>query len=397
VRWVRQIASDPEGGYAASQDADVGLDDDGDYFTWTRDEAGAVLDPDELEVAAAYYDIGTAGEMEHDPGKNVLFVYASTSNIALRTGRTVEATERLLESAQEKLRAARARRPAPFVDRTRYTNWNAMMASAMLRAAAVLGDEWARDHALRSLTRIRTESIEPDAVAHTPGGMTGLLDDQVQVAAAALDSYELTGERAWLEWGERMMDRVWADYWDDDGGGGLFDTARGRAGEEGLLPARAKPVQDTPTPSPNGVAGIVVARLQELTEEPRWKERGAALVSAFAGRAEELGLHAATYLLAADWQLNPATHLVIVGQPDDPTSTTMRRSASAAFLPRRVVQFLSPADAHERPLPAVLRSMVSNGSSPRGYACTGTSCTRPAEDAPSWTATLESLHPMAPV
>ncbi|HEY9013762.1 MAG TPA: DUF255 domain-containing protein, partial [Gemmatimonadales bacterium] len=39
VRWVREVASDPAGGYAASQDADVGLDDDGDYFTWTRDEA----------------------------------------------------------------------------------------------------------------------------------------------------------------------------------------------------------------------------------------------------------------------------------------------------------------------------------------------------------------------
>src|SRR6185312_16070462 len=48
VRWVRETGSDPEGGYAASQDADVGLDDDGDYFTWTRDEAAAVLTAEEL-------------------------------------------------------------------------------------------------------------------------------------------------------------------------------------------------------------------------------------------------------------------------------------------------------------------------------------------------------------
>ena len=74
VRWVREVSADPEGGYAASQDADVGLEDDGDYFTWTREEAAAVLSPDELEVAAAYYDIGTAGEMHHNPGKNVLFI-----------------------------------------------------------------------------------------------------------------------------------------------------------------------------------------------------------------------------------------------------------------------------------------------------------------------------------
>ena len=391
VRWVREVASDPEGGYAASQDADVGLEDDGDYFTWTRDEAAAVLDPDELEVAAAYYDIGTAGEMEHDPGKNVLFISASIPNVALRTGQTQEVTERLLGTAQEKLRAARARRPAPFVDRTRYTNWNAMMASAMLRAGAVLGDEWARSHALLTLKRIRGESAEPDAVSHTPGGMTGLLDDQVQAAAAALDAYEITGEREWLDWSERLMDRVWADYWDGDGGG-LFDTARGRAGEEGLLPARAKPVQDTPTPSPNGVAGIVVARLHELTSDPRWKERGAALVAAFAGRAAELGMYAATYLLAVDWQLNPATHLVLIGDPRDATVADMHRAALSGFLPRRVVQLLSPSEATDRPLPPALRSMMSIGGSPRGYACAGASCSPPAADLASWEATLESLR-----
>ena len=279
VRWVREVMADAEGGYAASQDADVGLDDDGDYFTWTRDEAAAVLSPDELEIAAAYYDIGTAGEMHHDPGKNVLFISATVSDLTQRTGKSMETIESLLSSAQDKLRAARARRTAPFVDRTRYTNWNAMMASALLRAGAALADDWCRSHALLTLTRLRRENQEGDRVAHTPGGIHGLLDDQVQTAAAALDAYETTGQREWLEWSERIMDRVWSDYWDGDRGG-LFDTARGRTGDEGLLPARAKPVQDTPTPSPNGVAGIVVARLHEFTGDSRWKQRGEELVRA---------------------------------------------------------------------------------------------------------------------
>jgi uncharacterized protein YyaL (SSP411 family) len=189
------------------------------------------------------------------------------------------------------------------------------------------------------------------------------------------------------------MDRVWTEYWDSDGGG-LFDTAIQRAGQEGLLPARAKPVQDTPTPSPNGVAGIVAARLHELTGEPRWRERGSELVSVFAGRASELGLHAATYLLAVDWLVNPVAHLVVVGEKGDPASTTLHHAALAGFLPRRVVQFLSPDDAQRGSLPAALRSMVTHGSSPRAYACTGTTCSQPAEDASAWTATLESLRPM---
>jgi uncharacterized protein YyaL (SSP411 family) len=117
-------------------------------------------------------------------------------------------------------------------------------------------------------------------------------------------------------------------------------------------------------------------------------------VSVFAGRAPELGLHAATYLLAVDWLVNPAAHLVVVANADDPAGAAMHRSALAAFLPRRVVQFLPPADAPLRSLPAALRSMVTNGSSPRGYACTGTACSPPAEDPSAWSATLESLHPM---
>jgi uncharacterized protein YyaL (SSP411 family) len=389
VHWVREVASDPAGGYAASQDADVGLDDDGDYFTWSREEAAAVLSPDELEVAAAYYDIGTAGEMHHNPGKNVLFIAASIPRMAMLTGRTEEETELLLRSAQAKLRLERARRPAPFVDRTRYTNWNAMMAAAMLRAATVLGDDWAEGQALLTLARIRQENRE--AVTHTPGGIAGLLDDQVQVAAAALDAYEATGDREWLEWAERLMDRVWADYWDGEGGG-LFDTARSRTDEAGLLPTRAKPMQDTPTPSPNGVAGIVTARLHELTGEARWRERSAALVAAFAGRAAELGLYAATYLVAVDWQLNPATHLVIVGDLHDQQVQAMHRAALATFVPRRVVQLIPPADAGERPLPPALRGMVAAGVAPRAYACTGTSCSQPAADLTSWQATLDSLR-----
>ncbi|HJR17679.1 MAG TPA: hypothetical protein VJ808_12555, partial [Gemmatimonadales bacterium] len=393
VGWVREVLADPDGGYAASQDADVGLDDDGDYFTWTRDEAAAVLSPDELDVAAAYYDIGTAGEMHHNPGKNVLFISATVPALAQRTGRSQDAIAALLRSAEEKLRAARAQRTAPFVDRTRYTNWNAMMASAMLRAGSVLQDDWCRSHALRTLERLRTENAAADAVAHTPGGVDGLLDDQVQTAAASLDAYEVTGHREWLDWSERIMDRVWTDYWDNEEGG-LFDTARGRSGEEGLLPARAKPVQDTPTPSPNGVAGIVCARLHEITGSPRWRQRGEELLRAFGGRARELGLYAATYLLAGDWQLNPATHLVIVGDDGDATAQAMHQAALAGFVPRRVVQWLSASEAGTQPLPPALSAMLSASDQVRGYACSGTSCSQPASDLPSWQATLESLRPL---
>ena len=392
VEWVREVLADPAGGYGASQDADVGLDDDGNYFTWTADEAGAVLTPDELAVAVPYYDIGTAGEMHHDPARNVLFVAEPLSGIARRLEISESEAASRLASARWKLNAARAARSAPFVDRTRYTCWNAMMAGALLHAAPVLQDHWAREHARRTLARLQEEHRSIDAVAHAPGGQEGLLEDQVQAAQAALDAYEDGAGPEWLRWAGRLMDRVWREYWDGVRGG-LFDVATGRSGE-GLLPTRAKPVQDAPTPSGNGVAALVAARLHELTGEPRWQERRDAVVGAFAGRLAELGLYGATMLSAADWCLNPATHLVIVGEPGDHEADLMHRRALATFVPRRVVQRVQPGD-DPASLPAAVRGMLEAGGGSRAYACAGTSCSAPASSDQAWAETLIGLRPPA--
>ena len=389
VDWVREVLADQEGGYGGSQDADVGLDDDGDYFTWTYDEAATVLDPGELEVAAAYYDIGTAGEMHHNPGKNVLFIAATQESIATRLQTPLDEVSRRLRSAEDKLRAARALRPTPFVDRTRYTSWNAMMASALLKAGAALEDSWAREHALKTLRRVRRENVATDAVTHSPGGLDGLLEDQVFAALAGIDACEATGDLDWLDWSQRIMDRVWREYRDPKTGG-LFDTVPD-ARKEGLLPLPSTPVQDAPTPSPNGVAGLVLARLYEHTRDQRWLERRDALIRAFAGKAEELGLHGATFLLAVDWQLHPPAHLVIVGRSGDAEADRMHRRALATFLPRKVVQRLAPEATKTGTLPAPLAAMVGQGTGVRAYVCVGATCHLPVSIDPEWAALLARL------
>src|SRR5206468_4149027 len=68
IRWMDEWLSDRErGGFYASQDADYSMDDDGDYFTWTLDEARAVLSGEEAQVATLHYDINEIGEMHHNP------------------------------------------------------------------------------------------------------------------------------------------------------------------------------------------------------------------------------------------------------------------------------------------------------------------------------------------
>jgi len=148
----------------------------------------------------------------------------------------------------------------------------------------------------------------------------------------------------------------------------------------------------TPTPSPNGVAGVVCARLHGLTGDSRWEERARELVAAFAGGAKALGVHGAAFLLALDWQLNPPTHLVVTGAAGDVAADAFHQAALAGFAPRRVVRRLVKEES-PAVLPPPLQAMLRSGPEPRGYACRGTACSLPAESLDAWRATLASLHP----
>ena len=382
--WIGEVMSDPAGGYYASQDADVGLDDDGDYFTWTVEEVKEVVTPEEFQVLSRHYDVEEAGEMHHNPRKNVLFISQRLPEIASALARPEAEAAGLLQSGRDKLRAARSRRTSPFVDRTLYTGWNAMMASAMLEAG--VSDE----HALRTLERIFREAAPGDGaegVRHAIGsGVSGILEDQVHLANASIDAYEATGDRRWLDRAIALGEHIWKEYAEDDGG--LGDTARGRGGE-GFLQHRIKPVQDSPTPSPNGVGGILAARLAEHTGSAEWRQRLERLLIAFAGGAVQLSLHGATLLRAMDWYLHPAAHIVVVGDLRDPAVAAMHRAARRTYRPRKVITVLGPG-AKTVTLPAPVRAMV-NGESPRAYVCAGPQCGPPATTADQLAETLTTL------
>src|SRR5581483_2086387 len=159
VRWMDEWLTDQEhGGFYASQDADICLDDDGDYFTWTLDEAEAALSSDELQAAMLHYDIGEVGEMHHNPAKNVLYLRASVEEIAERLKKPTADVQALLDSTKKKMYAARLQRPTPFIDKTVYVSWNALCISAYLKAARVLKLENAGRFALRSLDRILSQA-----------------------------------------------------------------------------------------------------------------------------------------------------------------------------------------------------------------------------------------------
>ncbi|MGA8536677.1 MAG: DUF255 domain-containing protein, partial [Thermoplasmata archaeon] len=139
VAWVREVLEDPAGGFGSSQDADNAPGDDGGYFTWSRAELKAALDPDEARFAARFFGVGTDGRMPHDPERNVLFRMLSLEEAAQGLS-FPGGPAALLDRVLGKLRATRAGRAAPAVDRALYADINGRFIAAFAQAGTVLGE-----------------------------------------------------------------------------------------------------------------------------------------------------------------------------------------------------------------------------------------------------------------
>lgn len=365
IRWMDSWLSDREhGGFYASQDADISLDDDGDYFTWTLAEARDVLSPDELQVAALYYDINEIGEMHHNHFKNVLHQNASVEELARRLNISPERVSELQRNAKWKMYDARNRRPTPYIDKTVYVAWNALAISAYLQAAQALGLDDARHFALRSLDRMLSQGWTPESglrhvVAYSDPNaavrdLPGVLDDYAFMVLACLDAYEATSDLTYFNFAQRIADAM-IERFQDREGGGFFDTAETHA-KFGALAARRKPFQDAPTPAGNSAAAIGLLRLHAYTNDARYRDIARATLEVFAGVAGQFGLFAATYAIAGLIFSQPHTQIVVVG--NDETAVRLYHAAAAPFALNKAVLRLADNEAAPQNLPPALRETV---------------------------------------
>jgi uncharacterized protein YyaL (SSP411 family) len=372
IRWMDEWLSDREhGGFYASQDADISLDDDGDYFTWTLDEAEAALSDDELQVAMLRYDIGESGEMHHNPAKNVLYVRTSVEEIAARAKKPVEEVERLLQSAKEMMYAARLKRTTPFVDKTVYVSWSALGVSAYLQAAQVLGLDDARKFALRTLDRILSQGWRPatglqHVIAYSDSqagkrSVPGVLEDYAFTVIACLDAYEASADLSYYRFAVQIADVMIARFHDQNEGG-FFDIAIGPNAGNGIvlgaLAARRKPLQDSPTPAGNPAAAIALLRLHAYSNESKYRDIAKGTLEAFAGSAEHYGLFASTYGIALDMYLHPHTQVVIAGSGEQ--AAKLKASAARPFSFNKSVLHLPQGEIVPQMLPPAFAETIPN-------------------------------------
>jgi len=413
VSWLDSTMTDRErGGFYASQDADIDLDDDGDYFTWTLDEARAALTPEEMDFAASYWDIGELGDMHHNPAKNVLYVNWTLEEKAENAGDLAknfdwEALRAQRESARRKLLAARNARPTPFIDRTLYTGWNAMAITAYLETARVLRIDSAQEFALRSLDRLLNEAWDGGAtlshviayggdespVVHPAEKVAGTLDDYAFTVHACIDAWMANGNMNLYLAAVKLADAMIALFYDRTAGA-FYDAAAPQQGTVplGALGARRKPLQDTPTPAGNPTAASALLRLEVLSGRQEYRDIAEDTLASFAGIVEHFGLYAGSYGLALERLLLPPVQVVVVGS--GPEAARLEAVAIARFRVSKSVFRIDPERLVPGGLPEALAEMLLNVPPPPGVqvwarVCLGHTCFPPITDAE---ALLEALE-----
>jgi uncharacterized protein YyaL (SSP411 family) len=189
---------------------------------------------------------------------------------------------------------ARAAQPAPSVDRTLLSAANATMVSAALHAARVLEDDGLRTFALRSLERVVLRHYRPGGgVAHCIEGdqeVRGLVDDQIAMAQANLDAFDVTGDIVYAMMAEELA-RQAVIACRDECGGGFFDRAASDQ-DIGLLKQPLKPFVT------NCEAARMLRRLAAVSGDNAFAVLADETLSAVAAQALRQGPLAAHYVLA---------------------------------------------------------------------------------------------------
>ena len=364
--WVMREMQSPQGGYYASLDADS-EHEEGKFYVWQRDEAGALLNAGEYAVAALYYGLDDAPNFEHHAWH--LRVKQPVSDIAQRLDISHEQASMRLASAQEKLFAARERRIRPGRDEKILGSWNGLMIAGMAKAARVFRrNDWlhsaqrAMDFVSGTLWRGgKLLATHKDGKTH----LNAYLDDHAFLLNAVLELLQTEFRKTDFDFAVQLADALLARF-EDTRNGGFFFTSH----DHEALIQRNKIGQDNATPSGNGIAAQGLLRLAALTGDTRYAQAAERCLQLFFPAMQQAASQFGSLCSALGEMLQPPSLLVLCGEEKE--AADWRAAVAAKYLPELMIIALA-RDAADLPPPLDKpRASVTTA-----WLCRGTQCLPP--------------------
>ena len=248
----------------------------------------------------------------------------------------------------------------PSVDKTVYTDWNAMMISSFIKAGAILNDEKTINFAIKSVNFILEKCYDKkNGLFHYFDGkpnINGLLSDNIYFLNCLIDAYFAAQNQKYLDKVKEFAEFILKNFYDDKHYG-FFDRVQ-KNKDLGALNQKEKQFLE------NSFCAVVFLRLYFLAKNDEYKKAAEKTLQYFADSYLNYGYFAAMYAIAVYMLLNCEIKVDIVNRKD------MINVCMATNNPRIVVNFIDR------------KGKIDIGYESDGaYVCKGTLCKGPINDA----------------
>jgi uncharacterized protein len=363
IDWLITEMRTPEGGFAASYDADS-EGHEGKFYVWTPEEVKAVLGDEDGTFFCAQYDITETGNFE---GKNI-------PNRLAKLALEEFETEQRLTAMHGKLYAKRKQRVPPGWDDKVLTDWNGLAITALVQAGLAFDrPDWiafaAEAHRF-VLDHMRKDGRLLHAWRSGSAKAPAISADYANMMQGALALYEATDDRAYLADAQALRAVLDQHYRHPAGGYCLS------ADDTTDLIVRLRHAHDDATPNANGTMIANLVALSLLEGDTSILQDAEAIVAGF---VSDLAQNATghTGLVAGVMDLARPQLVVIIDPARDRQSPLMQAVRSLA-LPGAVIRLV--ADTADQPADSPLYGKLALQGRPTAYVCLGPQCAMPTTD-----------------
>ncbi len=363
IHFLQTELMDEAGGFYAALDADSeGVE--GKFYVWDKTEVVNVLGAD-AAVFCDFFDVSEKGNWEE---KNILRILKPVELFAAEKKIPQHELQNILNSCLNKLLIERNKRIRPVTDDKLLLGWNALLVTALCKAAAAFNNDDHKALAVKTMDfLLQNFKDQGHQFYHTCKNRVAkypaFLDDYAFLIQACIHLQEITSSTFYLTTAKAITEYVLENF-SDAGTGYFFFTHKMQA--DVIL--RKKEVYDGAVPSGNSIMAENLLYLSIVFNKTAWyslaEKITASLGTAIVSYPTSFGVWA-SLLLKNTFGIN---ELTITGDDFE----NLRNQVLLRYLPGKILQ----AAAHENGDFPMLKSK-SSGKETLIYLCRQYTCKSP--------------------
>lgn len=371
IDFIERELMDKCGGFYSALDADS-EGEEGKFYVWSYEEINKILG-DDAKLFCEYYDVTPNGNWEH---KNILRVLSPLKEFRKENNLDEVQIEEQLKASSKKILKERSKRIRPQTDDKILLGWNALMITALCKAASALGIKTYKELAIKNFeflfARFKVNENDFEFYHTYKKGIAkypAFLDDYAYLIEACISLQEITSDTKYLEYGKSITEYIFDNFSSSEED---FFYYTGEKQDDVIV--KKKEIYDGAVPSGNSVMAFNLFYLSIIFDNSTWKEKAAGLLN---NLSELIIKYPASF---GNWAsllidvIADINEIAICGNGFE----ILRNELLSIFIPNKVLQCTN--DPNENKYPLITQKSISN--QPLVYLCRNYTCQVPVDNIP---------------